>query len=215
MKYQKCEYCKDEIEVHHVKLHSSSCPLRPDNLKLICNYLKGGIIDTRLLKRASFYQWAKENDILTSITITNRFKLERWHQAMYQLLLYGYLSGFIEFIYVEILLSTITFGTMWLDDEQYRAAYDSARNNELTNKGLDSESLYYNYFLLLVCIIHRCNKDMVLKDGSYDENKDVVDVKDATTFMLDFCPDVVKSRLARNLLGQDSITCLKSYTTVQ
>lgn len=192
------------IEIHHIKLHEKSCPLNPVNLKLICDYLKRGIVDSRLLKRASFYEWAINNSILTSITITNRFGLSNWQQALYQLLIYGYLSHNIEFIYVEILLSIISHGDMWLDSETYRQAYQNARDNEQNASGI-KEHLYYNHYLLLMHILHRCNQDIRLAHGSLDENKEVVDVKDATTFLLTFAPELYQKRYELNLVGTDSI----------
>lgn len=199
MKFCNCKYCKDTVENHHIKLHQKSCPLNPQNLEKICGYLKRGIVDIRLLKRASFYEWAINNGILTSITITNRFGLANWQQALYQLLIYGYLSNYIEFIYVELILNIISNGTMWLDESVYRQAYNKAKDNKIL------EHLHYNYYLLLMHILHRCNQDIKLQHGSLDENKEVVDVEDATTFLLSFAPELYKKRLELNQVGSDSI----------
>lgn len=203
-----CKYCNDVIEIHHIKLHEKACPLHPVNLAKICEYLKRGIVDIRLFKRASFYEWAVTQKILTSITITNRFQLENWQQALYQLLIYGYLAGFIEFVYVEIILSIISYGDMWIEADEYKQAYTEARNNELDENGMTS-LLYYNHFLLLMHILHRCNKDITLKHGSQDENKEVVDVHDATTFLCEFAPEILLKRLQQNLVGKDAILFAK------
>jgi hypothetical protein len=192
------------IENHHIKLHEKSCPLNPINLKQICEYLKRGIVDTRYLKRASFYEWAITNRILTSITITNRFKLASWQQALYQLLIYGYLQGFIEFVYVEMILYIISHGDMWLENSTYREVYDKTVEEEFKNSGI-KEHLYFNYYLLLMHILHRTNQDIKLVHGSLDENKEVVDVYDATTFLISFAPELYAARLKLNLVGADSI----------
>lgn len=210
MKHFSCPHCFDTIEIHHIKLHEKSCPLKQENLQKICDYLKRGIVDSRILKRASFYDWAIKNGILTSITITGRFGLENWQQALYQLLVYGYLKGCIDFICVEIILSIVTYGSMWLEEDEYKLEYNKERDAELEITGI-SEHLYYNYYLLMIHIIHRANKDVLLEDGSLDENKEVVDVNDATTFLYDFAPDLLLNRLKLNLLGDDSITCLQEY----
>jgi len=204
MKFCRCQFCKELIENHHIKLHEKSCPLNPTNLKAICAYLKRGIVDTRLLKRASFYDWAIANRILTSITITNRLKLSNWQQALYQLLIYGYLNGFIEFVYVEILLHTISHGSMWLDAEDYRHFYNSARDSDMRSSGV-SEHLYFNHYLLLMHILHRCNCDIRLTHGSLDENKEIVDVKDATHFLLSFAPELFEKRCQMNEVGCDAL----------
>ncbi len=204
MKFCNCSYCNDGVEVHHIKLHEKACALNPVNLKKICSYLKRGIVDTRLLKRASFYEWSIENRILTSITITNRFKLANWHQALIQLIVFGYLKGFIEYIYVEMLLAVISHGSMWLEPDIFRKAYNNARENDMRESGVDG-NLYYNYYLLLIHILHRCNQDVKLKHESLDENKEIVDVYDATDFLLTFAPDVFYKRLELKLIGNDSI----------
>ena len=206
MKFSNCAYCNDGIEVHHIKLHESSCPLSPVNLKKICDYLKRGIIDHRLLKRASFYEWSIEQKILTSITITNRFKLANWHQALIQLLVFGYLKHYIEFIYVDIILSILSHGDMWLEEAEFREAYNSAREKDMIESGI-KDNLYFNYYLLMIHLIHRCNKDNELVHESLDENKDIVDVYDATDFLMNFAPDVYQKRLKLNLVGDAAKGC--------
>ena len=204
MKFNNCKYCKDLIEIHHIRLHESACPLNPINLEKICGYLKRGIVDTRLLKRASFYQWAITQKILTSITIANRFNLE-WSQALYQLLIYGFLAGYLDFVYAEILLSIISYGDMWMEEKEFKTAYAQEREKDFEQNGI-KVYLYYNYYLLLMHILHRCNKDILLEHGALDENKEVVDVQDAVIFLSNFAPELLDSRLKLNLLGQDAIT---------
>lgn len=210
MKFNNCKFCLDAIEIHHIRLHESSCPLNPINLEKICEYLKRGIVDTRLLKRASFYQWAITQKILTSITIANRFNLE-WSQALYQLLIYGYLAGYLDFVYTEILLSIISYGDMWLEENEFKQAYATEREKDFEQNGIKTY-LYYNYYLLLMHILHRCNKDILLEHGALDENKEVVDVQDAIIFLSNFAPELLNSRLKLNLLGQDAITFVQDLT---
>lgn len=212
MKFKPCCFCGDMVEIHHHKLHQTLCPLNDENLEKICNYLKRGIVDTRLLKRASFYSWAIETRVLTSITITNRFGLSNWQQSLYQLLVYGYLKGYIEFVYVEIILSIISNQTMWLTKQEYKKSYTTAMDNYKLENGLKGE-LFYNHYLLLMHILHRANKDMLLPDGSLDENKDVVDVQDATTFMYLFAQDIIKHRYENNLLGYDATVFYQQLMT--
>lgn len=204
MKFSNCLYCSDGIEIHHVKLHELSCPLNPVNLEKICSYLKRGIIDNRLLKRATFYEWSIENKILTSITITNRFKLANWHQALFQLIIFGYLKGYIDYIYVDLILSILSHGNMWLEENEFREAYNSARDKDLIESDM-KDNLYFNYYLLMIHIIHRCNTDNELIHESLDENKEIVDVYDATDFLMNFAPDVYEKRLQLKLIGADSI----------
>lgn len=210
MKFCNCSFCNDDVEVHHIKLHEKACPLNPINLEKICSYLKRGIVDTRLLKRASFYVWSIEQRILTSITITNRFKLANWQQALFQLLVFGYLKGFIEYIYVDILLSIISSGDMWLNETEFRESYNKARERDMHETGV-KDNLYYNYYLLLIHILHRCNKDVELPHESLDENKEVVDVYDATDFLVSFAPDLYSKRLSLRLVGQDSIDYVNKF----
>jgi len=212
MRFCNCSFCCDGIEVHHISLHEKACPLNPVNLKKICNYLKRGIVDTRLLKRASFYEWSIEQKILTSITITNRFKLANWQQALIQLLVFGFLQGFIEFIYVELLLAIVSNGSLWLPESEFREAYNQARERDMQETGV-KDNLYYNYYLLLMHLLHRCNQDIKLEHGSLDENKEIVDVFDATDFLISFAPDIYKKRILLNLVGDDSVAFGKVIQT--
>ena len=206
LKEKLCTYCNHFIEVHHIISHERSCYLKPSNIQKICNYLKVGIIDKRLLRRAAFYSWAMEENILTSITITNRMGLSSWQQALYQLLIYGYLLGCIEFEYVEVLLSILSYESMWMDKEDWLEVRKVSLEEDLQNRGVDKSELFYNYYLLLMCIIARANQDMAPSD--YPEND--IDVCDAASFMSSFSPEIVASRLRNknNLYSEEAIRCL-------
>lgn len=194
-KFNKCEYCLDEVEIHHIRLHQRQCYLNPENLKKICDYLIQGITDNRLLKRASFYRWAQKEGILTSISITNRLKAKNWFQALYQILIYGYLQGIINYEYCEIILYIISSGSMWMDEVDFKHYYNESLEKEYKLKGISSDDLHYNRFLLLMYVLDRANRDLMLNHGNLDENKEPVNLLDAIEFYQDFAPDVLKSRV--------------------
>lgn len=207
-KYSTCPFCKDEIEVHHITLHQRQCFLNPHNLEKICEYLLGGIEDNKKLKRANFYRWAQSQGILTSISITNRLKAETWYHALYQLLVYGYLLGFIDYEYAEVILYIVSDGSLWMDAEQYRMLYAESLKKEYENKGIEATDLYPNHYLLLMYILDRSNRDLALNDGDLDENKEVVDLEDAITFMAAFAPDVLHHRIEAGKVSYDAVNYL-------
>lgn len=211
-KYKKCKFCGDTIEIHHITPHQDRCFLRPANLKKICDYLKNGIIDNRLLRRATFYRWAMENNVLTSITITTRLQSKNWQEALYQLLIYGYLDGYIDFEYVEVLLSIITYETMWLEEKQWKKVREEITTDALLSRGIEKHELYHNLAMLVTYVVTRCNDDMSLDDGSIDENRDTVNLADAVDFMMEFAPEVVQHRLKKGLYSDDSVRLIESYT---
>jgi len=67
-----CQHCLDMIEIHHIKKHERTCYLNPMNLESIATYLQRGLSNAKVLNRASFYRWAKQRKIMTSVWITNR-----------------------------------------------------------------------------------------------------------------------------------------------
>lgn len=207
-KYIGCPFCKDEIEVHHITLHRRQCFLNPDNLKRICEYLLGGIEDNKRLKRANFYRWAQTNGILTSISITNRLHAKTWYHALYQVLVYGSLCGYIDYEHVEVILYIVSDGSLWMDTEELRHFYAESLQREYENKGIESTDLYPNHYLLLMYILDRSNRDLALNDGDVDENKEVVDLEDAITFMADFAPDVLNHRIHAGKVSFDAIAYL-------
>lgn len=204
-KFVKCSYCNNSLEIHHISLHQKQCYLNPTNLQKICDYLKSGILDNRLLKRASFYRWAQRENILTSISITNRLKVKSWHHALYQLLVYGYLCGMIDYEYAEVILYIISSGSLWMPPEIYKQYYEESLQKEYSNKGISSNDLHYNRFLLLMYILDRTNRDLELPDGTLDENKDVVNLRDAVDFYKDFAPELLKSKISQNKLSEDAL----------
>lgn len=204
-KYKKCNWCKDFVEKHHFSLHEQQCYLRPENLKLICSYLESGITKPKLLSRASFYKFSIANNILTSITITNRMHFSNWNTALYQLLVYGYLSGFIQYEKVDLILALIT-DTLLLPIPIYQQFYRNAVENEQRNKGIVTDDLHYNAFLLLMCIVKRSLVDLELNVGDKDENKKAVDLPDAASFLVEFAPEVIKKNW--NKFSDDAKTIL-------
>ncbi len=94
---KRCLHCTDKIEIHHISKHQKTCYLNPSNLSAIAIYLEQGLEDSKFLNRASFYRWAKQNQIMTSVWITTRMGLDKWVKAAYQLLIYAYLKKNISF----------------------------------------------------------------------------------------------------------------------
>lgn len=209
-KFVNCIYCSDEIEIHHISLHQRQCYLNPTNLQKICDYLTKGIEDNRLLKRASFYRWAQQQGILTSISITNRLKSETWYHALYQLLVYGYLAGFIDYEICEVILYIISSGSMWMFDEDFKFYYHTSLLKEYKAKGITGDDLHYNRFLLLMYVLDRTNRDLELNEGDLDENKEVVDLQDAVTFYKDFAPDILESKVKQNKVSADTLKILNT-----
>jgi len=207
-KYVTCPFCKDSIEIHHISLHQRQCFLNLENLEKICTYLLGGIIDNKKLKRANFYRWAQHNGILTSISITNRLKAKTWYHALYQMLVYGHLHGFIDFEYVEVVLCIISDGSLWMESADLRHFYAESLEREYKNKGIESTDLYPNHYLLLMYILDRSNRDLALNEGDLDENKETVDLQDAVSFMRDFAPDVLKHRINNGKVSFDAVAYL-------
>lgn len=194
-KYVPCLHCRDSIEIHHISLHQRQCYLNPVNLEKICNYLVQGIVDNKLLKRANFYRWAQQNSILTSISITNRLKAKNWYHALFQMLIYGYLCGFVDYEYAEVLLYIISDGSMWMDSENLKHYYVESLKKEYKNHGIDFHDLYSNHYMLLMLVLERTNRDLELNDGDLDENKERVDLSDAVLFLQDFAPELLKARI--------------------
>lgn len=209
-KFPFCKYCNEPIEKHHHAHHQKTCYLNPDNLKKICEYLSRGILTPKLLNRKNFYDWAKQNKILTSITITSRLGVESWNIALYQLLVYGYLSSFISFEYVEVILLILTDGSMWMDD-----SYDIYK--ELTKLEIDmngiSEILCENYYTLLTAILDRTVRDLSYNHGEVDENNEVVDMQitkidnciiNPVSFLASFAPELLHYHVEQNNLSDDA-----------
>lgn len=192
-KYINCKFCKKTLEVHHISLHEKQCYLKPENLQKICNYLLSGIEDNKKLQRASFYRWAQKEKILTSISITNRMGLPSWNHALYQLLVYGYLFGFIDYEYVEVILYIVSNSSLWMNKEEYKKAYQDSLQREYKNKKIEDTFLYSNNCLLLLSIILRAKRDLTFNRGDYDENKELVDIDDACQFVASFCPEIIDS----------------------
>jgi hypothetical protein len=203
MKYMQCCYCHDSLEIHHISLHQRQCYLNPDNLKKICDYLVRGISDNRLLKRASFYRWAQKEGILTSISITNRLKCKTWYHALYQLLVYGYLKGVITYELCDIILYIISSGSMWMHEADLKFHYQNSLDKEYAAKGITSDDLHYNRFLLLMYVLDRANRDLELNNNDLDENKEPVDLSDAVEFYHNFAPDILQARVSSCKVSED------------
>lgn len=208
-KYVACAYCKDELEIHHISLHQKQCYLRPENLKKICDYFISGISNHKFFKRAHFYRWAQQNSILTSISITNRLKCETWQHAIYQLLIYGYLHSYIDYEIVEVILYIVSNGTMWMEIEDYRFHYTNSLMKEYKNNGVTLDDYYYNYYLLLMCILDRATRDIEFDANTLDENKEEVNLKSAVTFLQMFAPDLLKSKIRQGNISDDAKQFLK------
>lgn len=182
LKYKLCPHCKCKIEKHHHTLHVKQCYLSPDNLKKIATLLKNNILNVKALSRASFYRWARENAVLTSITITSRLGFFNWDDALYQLMIYCALSGEVNYEYMDMMYATLN-ETLGLPIENYRTYYYQSVNKS-TSEELQ-ESLHYNRLLLLLCVIGRAKRD-IEADGELDENKEVIDKQDAYDFLKEF-----------------------------
>lgn len=202
-KFQKCIYCSDELEIHHISLHQRQCYLNPTNLQKICDYLLTGIEDNRNLKRASFYRWAQKEGILTSISITNRLKSKSWYNAVYQLLVFGYERDMIDYELCEVILYIISSGSLWMNPNDFKHYYSISLEKEYKEKGISSDDLYYNHFLLLMYILDRATRDLEMNSDDLDENKETVSLHDAVNFCIDFCPDLLKSKIKQNKISDD------------
>lgn len=208
-KFSKCVYCKDELEIHHISLHQRQCYLNPANLQKMCDYLILGIEDNRLLKRASFYRWAQKNGVLTSISITNRLKLANWNQALFQLLIYGYLHNMIDYEYCEVILYIISSGSSWMPPEDFKYFYDLSLDKEYKEKGITANDLHYNRFLLLMYVLDRTNRDLSMNYSDVDENKERVNLENAVDFYIDFSPELLKSKAKQNKVSDDVLEIIK------
>jgi hypothetical protein len=191
-KYKPCKWCGDEIEIHHISLHQKICYLEPGNLQEIANYLITGIEDKRNLRRANFYRWSKDKTILSSISITARMKYKKWNTALYQLLVYSYLAGYISYEYVDVILAIISNGNMWMQDDDYKFHLNAAISNEMTNKGITDIDLSHGYGKLLTAVTLRAIKDASYEEGEKDEDNEPVDVYDAVEFLYLFVPEIVR-----------------------
>ncbi len=202
-KFQKCIYCSDELEIHHISLHQRQCYLNPTNLQKICDYLLTGIEDNRVLKRASFYRWAQKEGILTSISITNRLKAKNWYHALYQLLVFGYNHGMIDYELCEVILYIISSGSLWMNPDDFKYYYNLSLEKEYQEKGISPTDLHYNRFLLLMYVLDRTNRDLEMNNGDLDENKESVNLEDAVDFYIEFCPDLLKSKFKQIKISED------------
>lgn len=203
--YKKCKYCHQPIEFHHVTNHTSRCYLRPSNLKKIANFIKSGIIDNRQFRRAMFYDWATEQNILTSITIANRMGLKNWKEALLQLCIFAYLGGHIEFEYVEVIISCLSSESMFLESDIWKQLKVENYENKLKLHSIDTADLYQNLYYMIIYVVHRCNMDMMLEDGYANENREPTDVFDACEFMCKFAPEIVESRIKKGLYSDDAL----------
>jgi hypothetical protein len=208
-KYQKCCYCNDDLEIHHISLHQRQCYLNPTNLRKICDYLIQGIRDNRVLKRASFYRWAQKEGILTSISITNRLKAKSWSHALYKLLVFGYQHDMIDYEYCEVILYIISSGSLWMPPEDFKYYYNLSLEKEYKEKGISPTDLHYNRFLLLMYVLDRANRDLEMNNGDLDENKEVVNLVDAIEFYIDFTPELLKSKIKQGKVSDDALIEIK------
>lgn len=188
-KHKACIYCKHLLEKHHASLHMKQCYLNPNNLELIAAYLIQGITNPKILTRAAFYKWAKEHNILTSITITVRLGFKTWEDSLYQLLIYSYLYDYVDFEIADIIFSKIN-ETLGMDEKTYRHYNQISVEKEHVIKGITTEDLHFNRFLMLMCVISRSLRDMEQPEGATDENKELVDIHGSCTFLEIFCPEV-------------------------
>ena len=211
-KSKACQYCGDEIEIHHCTLHQAACYLNPTNLIKISEYILTGIQNPKNLRRANFYRWSKKNNILTSITIAARMGFSQWTHALYQLAIYGHLAGYIDFEYCECILYIITDGTMWFQDDKYKTLSRKALEQELKNRGFQPDSLDINFYNLLAGIIDRAVRDIMYSVGELDENDMLVDVEDSITFLQSFAPDVLEHRVELGLVSDDGLDFIHKRT---
>jgi hypothetical protein len=195
------------IEIHHIKKHERTCYLNPNNLESIATYLQHGLKNAKVLNRASFYRWAKQHKIMTSVWITNRMGLEKWVQAAYQLLIYAYLKKSISFEKVDLLLDILTDGTMWLDQDIYRHLSKEARAHELESSEDADSSLHSNFMSLLASIVIRAKRDIWYHDDDLDDEEEGVDhVQDAVLFLSSFAPEVLNYCIRRNEISVEALT---------
>lgn len=213
MKFENCIYCGDSIEIHHIKLHERQCYLKPQNLSKIVDYCIAGIDDIRLFRCASFYRWARDNNILTSISISKRLGIKRWNHALYQLLIFAWLKGLVDFETTEVILFILSSGSMWTKPE-YAYLYSDSIENECKRKGITLDDLHYNYYLLLIAILARTNRDLLLNDRQLDENKKPVDLKDAVYFYKDFAPDLLSRKVNQGQVSDDVYSLLSGVSGV-
>lgn len=196
-KYIKCCYCGTLLEYHHIKSHRKLCYLEPDNIKKICRYVVENLSQLSNFRRTQFYYWAKENKILTSISITTNMNTKNWYHALIQIVIFGYLLGHISFEIVEYLAFFFSDGTFWADAPP--SFFEGVAQ-------IDSSHLHENYLYILGAIIERAKRDICYNIGDIDENKEVVDIEDAVIFLFNFCPDVLKNQYQQGALSQDAIS---------
>ncbi len=200
---RSCVHCTDQIEIHHITKHQRTCYLNPGNLKLITTYLQRGLSDAKVLNRASFYRWAKENNVMTSVWITKRMGLDKWVQAAYQLLIYAYLRKNISFEKADLILSVLTDGTMWHEYNYHRQLNKEARQHELNG---DSASLHANFMALLASVVMRAKRDIwYYEDDLDDENCEINHVEDAVGFLFHFAPEVLQHCIKHNQINSEAL----------
>lgn len=200
----ECEHCKNLLEMHHIKAHRRACYANPKNLKQIAAYLKASLAQVKNYKRAAFYRWAKDNKILTSISIMSGMGTKKWNHALAQLAIFCYLSGFLDFETVEVIIFIVTDGSFFLTTEKL---------DKLQHKPVDMygyEATYENHYALIGAIVERAKRDLEYQQGAIDENKEPVDIQDACDFLIKFCPEVLQKFCSQGKISQDTRDFLTS-----
>ena len=209
--YKQCLHCKQDLEIHHITLHQKLCYLNPDNLQKIGDYFMGALYNTKLLRRTEFYNWALKNKVLTSIRITARMQLATWTETIIQLLIYCYLNGTLDFEYADILIYYATNCDMGIDEPLFRKLSKQALDEEHDLLKLSGYDLYDNYSLLYQAIISRAVSDLRYNEGQLTENKEVVDLDDAITFLMDAAPEKISQAFMSNSISPDAASIYFSY----
>lgn len=137
---RQCKYCKHMLEIHHVTHHQKKCILNPINLQKIGNFLQENAYNRKKITSVSFKELCIAEKILTPYTITVRYGLGGWLETLYQLFIFCYEAGLIDF---ELADSTM-----------YRLGY----YNETIS--YNSEDLHDNYLALIDAIIMTCHYDI-------------------------------------------------------
>lgn len=194
-KYIRCNYCGSYLEYHHIKSHRKLCYLEPENIKKICSYILDNLNNLSNFRRTQFYTWAKENKILTSISITTNMDTKNWYHALIQIAIFGYLLGHLSFEVVEYLTYFLSDGTFWAD---------AAPNFSSGIAQVEEQYLHENYLFLLGAIIERAKRDICYNANDIDENKEIVDIEDSVIFLMLFCPDVIKNQCQQGEISQDA-----------
>lgn len=198
MKYKNCQYCNDELEIHHITLHERLCCLNVSNLTKIAALIEKNVLDIKKLNKNNFLKFSKAEKILSPITLIKRFGVDSWEEALYQLAVYSSLAGLLQFELTEILLFQLSHSTLWMNNEEFKAQTKKCLTKEIDTQVVDGDSLYLAYQRLLTAIIIRAQMDVAYNDGEYRDGEN--DIFDAADFLLDFCPEVFE-----NLVISDDI----------